>query len=60
MAHPRALYHLNDRIVQRNSVSPPMGDSDTGVRPRYGETAIHPAFPLIIPLPPPRRLDKRR
>ncbi|MDR2363001.1 MAG: transposase [Spirochaetaceae bacterium] len=28
------------------------GNSDTGVRPQYGETAIQTAFPLIFPLPP--------
>jgi hypothetical protein len=27
------------------------GDSDTGVRPRYGETAIQTAFSRIFPLP---------
>jgi REP element-mobilizing transposase RayT len=27
------------------------GASNTGVRPRYGETAIQPAFSLIFPLP---------
>jgi REP element-mobilizing transposase RayT len=29
-----------------------LGDSDPGVRPRYGETAIHSVFPLIFPLSP--------
>jgi hypothetical protein len=28
------------------------GDADTGVRPRYRETAIQTAFLLIFPLPP--------
>ena len=28
-----------------------LGNSDPGVRPRYGETAIQTAFPLIFPLP---------
>jgi hypothetical protein len=27
-------------------------DSDAGVRPRYGETVIQTAFPLLFPLPP--------
>jgi hypothetical protein len=28
------------------------GETDAGVRPRYGETAIQAVFSLIFPLPP--------